>query len=105
MTLTDFAKLVGLSRPYVYMLEVNKNTNGGKPIVPSAATIMKVAKVLNVPVTEFLNEEELTPAGAPVHDPQEEQILQTYRKLDKANRKMATHLLSALWTQQQVAHA
>ena len=39
MSMGDFAKISGISKPYVSMLEANKNSNGGKPIAPELTQI------------------------------------------------------------------
>ena len=48
MSMGDFARASGISKPYVSMLEANKNSNGGKPIVPSVETLQKVARVIGI---------------------------------------------------------
>ena len=88
MSTADFAKLSGLSKPYVWMLEANKNSNGGKPIVPSTATLMKVSKVLNIPFTELLDESMLEPASTqPKNEIDERTVLKQYRRLNEADKQ------------------
>jgi len=41
MSMGDFAKKSGISKPYVSMLEANKNSRDGKSIVPSITTLQK----------------------------------------------------------------
>ena len=53
LSMGDFAKLAGISKAYVSMLEVNKNTNG-KPIAPSVTTLKKVASATNISLNELL---------------------------------------------------
>ena len=53
LSMGDFAKLAGISKAYVSMLEVNKNTNG-KPIAPSVTTLKKVAAATNISLNELL---------------------------------------------------
>ena len=86
MSTADFARLVGLSRPYVYMLEVNKHSRDGKPIVPSTATLLKVSKVINVPITELLdgqvdNEDMLEEVS------DESSLLERYRQLNDTDKQ------------------
>ena len=84
MSTADFARLVGLSRPYVYMLEVNRHSRDGKPIIPSTTTLMKVSKVLNIPITDLLDgqpdisQEEVT---------DESSLLNQYRRLNDADKQ------------------
>ena len=54
MSMGDFARVSGISKPYVSMLEANKNSNGGKPIAPSVETLQKVAFALSISLDELL---------------------------------------------------
>lgn len=54
MSMGDFAKMSGLSKPYVSMLEADKNSNGGKPIAPSVETLQKVARAMSISLDELL---------------------------------------------------
>lgn len=54
LSLEDFAKLAQLTRPYIWMLEKNKNTKNNKPIIPSATTLKKVAVAMKMPVGSLL---------------------------------------------------
>ncbi len=54
MSMDDFAKASGMSKTYVWMLEKNKNTNGGKAIVPTMDYIQKAAKAMFVDFDDLL---------------------------------------------------
>lgn len=54
MSMDEFAKLANLSKPYISMLEKNKNSRNGKPIVPSVITLKKVSKVLNISFDDLI---------------------------------------------------
>lgn len=54
MSMGDFAKASGISIPYVSMLEADKNSNGGKPIVPSVSTLQKVSKATGISLESLL---------------------------------------------------
>ena len=54
MSMGDFAKVSGISKPYVSMLEANKNSKGGGEISPSVDTITKVAQVVGLDIGEIL---------------------------------------------------
>ena len=45
----ELAKRAGLSKPYISMLEKNKNSKNGKPIIPSIRTYYKLATAMNIP--------------------------------------------------------
>ena len=48
MSMEEFARLSGLSKGYISMLEKNKNPRNGKPIIPSIATYDGVATAMHV---------------------------------------------------------
>ena len=106
MSTTDFAKLVGLSRPYVYMLEVNRNTNGGKPIAPSMNTLAKLSKVLNVPINDLIDDDQISDsiAGQTFSD-SETILIKQFRLLNPNNKLLVAQLINSLCAQQQVATA
>ena len=54
MSMEEFARLSGLSKGYISMLEKNKNPRNGKPIVPSIATYDGVATAMHVSVAELM---------------------------------------------------
>lgn len=54
MSMDEFAKLANLSKPYISMLEKNKNSRNGKPIVPSVMTLKKVSKALNISFDDLI---------------------------------------------------
>ncbi len=39
MSMGDFAKMSGISKPYVSMLEANKNSRDGKTVNPSVSNL------------------------------------------------------------------
>lgn len=54
LSMGDFAKKADLSRPYISMLEANKNSNGGKPIAPSVETLQKVSSAIEISLDDLL---------------------------------------------------
>lgn len=54
LSMGDFARLSGISKPYVSMLESNKNSSNGKPIVPSVGTLQKVAHAIKISLNDLL---------------------------------------------------
>ena len=54
ISMGDFAKSAGLSKPYVSMLEADKNSKTGKPIKPSAETLSKVSFAVGMTMDELL---------------------------------------------------
>lgn len=66
LSMDEFAKLANMSKPYVSMLESNKNSKTGKPIVPSLKTIQNCARAMNMSVDGLMRtidqEIDITPA-------------------------------------------
>lgn len=54
LSMDELAKRAGLSKPYISMLEKNKNSKNGKPIIPSIRTYYKLATAMNIPFENFL---------------------------------------------------
>lgn len=54
LSMDELAKRAGLSKPYISMLEKNKNSKNGKPIIPSIRTYYKLAIAMNIPFENFL---------------------------------------------------
>jgi len=54
LSLEEFAQRASLTRPYIWMLEKNKNTKNNKPIIPSVTTLKKVALAMNMPLNNLL---------------------------------------------------
>lgn len=50
----DFSSMSGLSKPYISMLENEKNTKTGKPIVPSIVTVQRIAKAMGMDLDSLL---------------------------------------------------
>ena len=46
LTLQVFADRAGLTKQYISMLENNKNSKNGKPIIPSLETLRKLASAM-----------------------------------------------------------
>lgn len=96
VSMEEFAKLAGLSKPYISMLEKNRNSRTGKPIVPSVLTLKKVARVLNMTFDQLLrqldNGQEIDLTQAPqaipgvVLAPDEKIILALYQQLDRDDK-------------------
>ncbi|MBQ8507980.1 MAG: helix-turn-helix transcriptional regulator [Clostridia bacterium] len=50
----DFAKMCQMSNAYISMLESNKNTKTGLPVVPSLTAIRKVASAIGIALNDIL---------------------------------------------------
>ena len=62
MSQAEFAKISGISKGYVSMLENNKNPSSGKPIVPTYRVFKAVADVLHVKpqhLIEMMDEDQM----------------------------------------------
>lgn len=56
MSMSDFAKVSGLSKTYIHQLEKNQHPTTGKPIVPTLQTIKQVADAMGRDVTKMFYE-------------------------------------------------
>lgn len=54
LSMSDFAKLAGVSKAYVGMIERGSNYRTGKPIIPSLQKLSGIAKAMNVKLSELL---------------------------------------------------
>lgn len=54
MSMDEFARMSGLSKGYISMLEKNKNPRNGNPIVPSIATYNRVATAIGVSPADLM---------------------------------------------------
>mgnify|MGYP003059733624 CR=1 FL=1 len=55
MSLDELGKRSGRSRQYLSMLENERNTNGGKPIIPSIETLAGLANGMNMTLETLIN--------------------------------------------------
>ena len=53
-SMRDFAKKCGTSHSYIAMIENEKNSKTGEPIVPSLAMIKKIAHGLDMTINELI---------------------------------------------------
>ena len=54
LSMDEMALRCGTSKPYISMLENEKNTKTGKPIQPKAVTLIKLAKGMNMTIDELV---------------------------------------------------
>ena len=88
MSMGDFAKVSGLSKPYVSMLEANKNSNGGKPIIPSVETLRKVSTTVGISLDELLRKlgDEKIDLRPPTFSLEETQLVDNYREMNAEDK-------------------
>jgi len=63
VTMDEFSQKSGLSKGYISMLEKNENPKTKLPIMPTTKTLQAVAKVLNISVSELMDELNEKPAS------------------------------------------
>lgn len=77
MSMQAFANKCGLSKGYIAMLERNKNSKTGEPVIPSVETFAKVADAMGITLDEIsqmvdenqpisLSSHQIIPKGTPV---------------------------------------
>ena len=54
----QFAIKSGLSNGYISMIEEGKNPKTNEPIIPTLATLKKIASAMEISVSELINETE-----------------------------------------------
>ena len=98
MSMGDFARASGLSKPYVSMLEANKNSNGGKPIAPSVETLQKVACTVGVSLDELLRKlgDEKIDLRPPPFSDDEIKMLNGYRALSDESKRLVKGMICQL---------
>ena len=98
ISMGDFAKASGLSKPYVSMLESDKNSNGGKPIKPSVETLLKVSCVLGVTLEELLRKlgDEEIDLRQPKFSAEETDLIDGWRKLSSEGKQLIVSMIQQL---------
>lgn len=103
LSMGDFAKMANLSKPYISMLEANRNSNGGKPIAPSVETLQKVSSAIGISLDDLLRmlgDEEIDVRKSSSTD-EEKALLNFYRDLNKEGQNLIMNMLGSL----RVTHA
>lgn len=98
MSMGDFSRTSGLSKPYISMLEANKNSNGGKPIAPSVETLQKVAHTVGISLDELLRKlgDEKIDIRQPVFNDDEAELVDGYRQLPPDRKQLVKSLVGQL---------
>ena len=106
MSQRDFAKQCGMSNAYISMLENNRNTKTGLPVVPSLETIKTAADTMGVTLTsmlEMLGDAPLSldTQNAPAEEPERDRITKLFLSLTEENQKKLIDYAQLLLTAQQ----
>lgn len=98
ISMGDFAKASGLSKPYVSMLEANKNSKGGKPIKPSVETLLKVSSAIGVTLDELLRKlgDEEIDLRQPEFSEEETELVDGYRGLNEESKRLIFGMIQQL---------
>ena len=98
MSMGDFAKASGISKPYISMLEANKNSNGGKPIAPSVETLQKVAHAVGMSLDELLRKlgDEKIDIRQPAVSADEAELVDGYRALSDEGKRLVKGMIGQL---------
>lgn len=99
MSMGDFAKKSGISKPYVSMLESNKNSRDGKSIVPSITTLQKISRAINISLNDLLHmldgNQSIDLKPDTLNDEQIE-LIKGYDSLDAGGRKVIMDMIGQL---------
>ena len=98
ISMSDFAKSSGLSKPYISMLEADKNSNGGKPIKPSVETVLKVSYAVGMPLDELLRKlgDEEMDLRHPEFSAEETKFVDSYRGLNDEGKRLVFGMIRQL---------
>lgn len=98
LSMGDFAKLSGISKPYVSMLEADKNSRDGKKIKPSVETLQKVSKAINLPLNDLLRmlDGEQIIKLKTVTEEEEAKLIADYHGLNSEGKNILWGLLKSL---------
>ena len=55
LSMDKFAKMSGVSKAYISVLEKNKRPKSGKPVTPSISIIKNIAETMNISFNELIN--------------------------------------------------
>lgn len=55
LSMDQFAKMSGVSKAYISVLEKNKRPKTGKPVTPSISIIKNIAETMNISFNELIN--------------------------------------------------
>lgn len=55
LSMDEFAKMSGVSKAYISVLEKNKRPKTGKPVTPSISILKNIAKAMNISFDELFN--------------------------------------------------
>lgn len=107
ISMDEFARLSHLSKPYISMLENNKNSRSGKPIVPSVPTLKKVASAIGMTLDDLLKKLDDGQVIELVHEPQknynyhldpiEISLIEKYRCLSLENQEAVAITINSLY--------
>lgn len=98
MSMGDFAKVAGISKPYISMLEADKNSNGGKPIAPSVETLQKVACAVDISLDELLRKlgDEKIDLRSTSFSEDELNLVVGYRSLTDESKRLVKSMIGQL---------
>jgi transcriptional regulator with XRE-family HTH domain len=97
LTLRDFATQCGTSHSYIAMLESNKNSKTGEPIVPTLTMLNKISRGMGISVNDLINicddipislsQEENTPEEPKLTEG-ERMLLDLFRQIPEEQQKV-----------------
>ena len=99
LSMGDFAKMSGLSKPYISMLEANKNSRDGKKIVPSVTTLQKVSRTVKIPLDNLLrmldDEQEICLKNDGLSE-QEKELINGFGRLNTDGKSLVLNMINQL---------
>lgn len=104
LSMDEMAKRCNTSKPYISMLENDKNTKTGRPIIPKADTLMKLAFGMNMELEQLIKmmDGDIVIQISPnkrvdsVLSQKEQTLLSRYRMLDDEDKGEVSGFINGL---------
>lgn len=98
LTLKDFSKRSGITVAYLSMLENNKNSKNGKPIIPTYQTCCKVADGIGVSIDWIIDRVDdfpvrVTPRPAFKNEAEALKVADAFDQADEITKELVRRIL------------
>ena len=98
LSMDAMAQLCQVTKPYISMLENEKNTKTGEPIQPKAVTLVKIAKGMGISIdalVRMMDDDIVVKFESPKYTDEEQQLIAEFRKLNAVGRASAIGVVHA----------
>ena len=98
LSMDAMARACHVSKPYISMLENEKNVKTGEPIQPKAVTLVKIANAMGITIdtlVRMMDDDITVKFDAPKLNDEELQLIAEFRKLNAVGRASAIGVVHA----------